>query len=302
VPVFQDAGKVRVPGRAVSSFGTPSRPVPGHLSRQLTQSRLRRSNATGPPIAFPKRTPERISTSSFSICIRSPRPYPTCRRANSRLISSARTGRPAGPLDDRDQGRAVGLSGGPEREVSDGLPPLNEKRHPDGTARVPDGCRPDRVQEALAWIGSCFRILGVMKISTPGSGSSFLFVRNRYPRTGIFREPWQAGCALVARDLEDPADDRRLAVADQDPPCRLLLVDRRSIRTGSHIPLESFFTSTFIDTRPSGVMCGVTFRLRTAVDELHVRSRGGRRWSTGSASLFDDGFLVVGRHGPSAKR
>jgi len=49
--------------------------------------------------------------------------------------------------------------------MCDGLPSLNEKRHPDGTAQVPDGCRPDRVQEALAWIGSCFRTLGVMKIS-----------------------------------------------------------------------------------------------------------------------------------------
>ena len=33
---------------------------------------------------------------------------------------------------------------------------------------------------------------------------------------------------------------------------------------GATSPWESFFTSTFIETRPSGVMCGVTFRLRVA--------------------------------------
>jgi len=43
-------------------------------SRQLSWSRFLTTRLTGLPIVRPCRTPERISTSSFSICIRPPRP------------------------------------------------------------------------------------------------------------------------------------------------------------------------------------------------------------------------------------
>src|SRR5659263_306765 len=54
------------------------------------------------------------------------------------------------------------------------------------------------------------------------------------PEDGYLREPWQPGLVLIARDLQDPADDRRLAVADQDLGRRLLLVDRRRSCSRSH--------------------------------------------------------------------
>ena len=42
--------------------------------------------AIGEPMVLPLRRPERTTTSSCSILIRPPRPYPPCRRVSSALI------------------------------------------------------------------------------------------------------------------------------------------------------------------------------------------------------------------------
>jgi len=74
-PNFSAPGRSAWPGRTVSSAST-SAPSPSCaiFPRQFSQSRFRSSIATGPPSVFPKRMPERISTRSFSISIRPPRP------------------------------------------------------------------------------------------------------------------------------------------------------------------------------------------------------------------------------------
>ena len=96
-PYLRTPGRSACPGRAVVRAGIrlPS-PSWAIFSRQFSQSRFRRSMATGPPSVLPKRTPERTSTSSLSICMRSPRPYPTCLRASSRLTAPRSKPIPAG--------------------------------------------------------------------------------------------------------------------------------------------------------------------------------------------------------------